>query len=82
MSIGILSNPHILLPLCCLLNSVWITDLFSGTVTQSWMILGTSRLINQVYCMEYRGPVCKLIVPTAHFDEELAVTLLCNMVRC
>lgn len=53
MSIGILSNAHILLPLCCLLNSVWISDFLSGTVTQSWMILGTSRIVNQVYCMKY-----------------------------
>lgn len=53
MSIGILSNAHILLPLCCLLNSVWISDHLSGTVTQSLMILGTSRIVNQVYCVKY-----------------------------
>jgi len=53
VSIGILSNAHILLPLCCLLNSVWISDFLSGTVTESWMILGTSRIVNQVYCMKY-----------------------------
>jgi len=53
VSIGILSNAHILLPLCCLLNSVLISDLLSGTVTQSWMILDTSGIVNQVYCMEY-----------------------------
>lgn len=53
MTIGMLSNAHILLPLCCLLNSVWISDVSSGTVTQSLMILGTSRIVNQVYCMEY-----------------------------
>ena len=53
MSVGILSNAHILLPLCCKLNSVWISDLLSGTVIQSWMILGSSRIVNQLYCMEY-----------------------------
>lgn len=53
MSIGILSNAHVLLPLCCLLNGVWISDLLSGTETQSWMVLGASRIVNQVYCLEY-----------------------------
>jgi hypothetical protein len=48
VSIGILSNAHILLSLYCLLNTIWISVLSSGTTILSWMILGGSRIVNEV----------------------------------